>query len=909
MKKNFLYSLNLEYLEKKYADNVNNNELNKILNEQFSESQSPVSSISNITDTSNIITKKYRTVGFRYANINPISTISDSIDSKNNKELDSKLQYEDVLSSVTNNNTMSLETLKNIYCGSIGFELQHIENQEIQKWLIGKIEDNINWRNNIKVEDKKDIFEILMKNKVQEEFIHKKFIGAKRFSSEGLEGSFVLLKYLQYNLMELEYEHLIICNAHRGRLNTLTNIANKPYRQLFAEFKDINYRSSNNTFSGDVKYHLGYECEIQNTKNKDKNTDKKFTISLCYNSSHLESINPVGLGKTRAIQDYYPDESRNKVANIIMHGDASFSGQGIVYESITMEYLPDYESGGAIHIIMNNQVGFTATPENTRVDNLFATSLAKAFDAPIIHVNSDDPEAMLFIAKLAIDFKYKFKKSIFIEIIGYRKYGHNESDEPRFTQPKMYSIIDKIEDIRTSYKNKLIKEEILSIEETKKLEDGFINILEDEFIKAENFPKEYEEKHPILWKDMEYKTDIEGENLKKTGIKIEILRDIAPKITQIPEGFNIHRKIAKFFETRLANIKSGKNIDWCTGEALALATILNDGYPIRFAGEDSKRGTFSQRHAVIFDSQTEEEFTPINNASSKENIKLKMVNSLLSEFGGMGFEYGYSLYNPNSLVLWEAQFGDFANGAQIILDQFISSAESKWLISSGLVLLLPHGFEGQGPEHSSARIERYLQLCAQFNMYIVNCSTPANYFHALRRQLATNYRKPLIVFTPKSLLRHKLAVSNIEEFSENTQFLEIISERDTEISKDENINNIQNIIFCSGKIYYDLVEYRNENNIKNTIIITIEQLYPFPMKGFQNEIKKYSNCIKNIIWCQEEPKNMGAWNYIASKLYDEVDMQDIKIKYVGRKESASPACGSHHRHELEQEEIVKTCFQ
>ncbi len=619
-------------------------------------------------------------------------------------------------------------------------------------------------------------------------------------------------------------------------------------------------------------------------------------LSLQPNPSHLEAVDPVVIGKVRARQDQAGDtQRRSSVMAILMHGDAAFAGQGLVYETLAMSQLIGYRTGGTVHVVVNNQIGFTTVPAHA-YSGLYCTDVAKSIQAPILHVNGDDPEAVVFCARMAAEFRMRFATDIVLDIVCYRRHGHNETDEPAFTQPLMYRAIDKTRTTRTLYAERLVVEGVISSAEAQGMWDSFAQTLEDANSAGKSYKPNKADWLEGHWSGMS-QADPEAERIEHaTAVSGEALKRIGSALTRVPAGFEVHPRIARQLEAKRAMIESGEGLDWATGEALAFGSLLLEGHRVRLSGEDSQRGTFSQRHAVLVDQENQNEYVPLNNIS-RDQARIEIYNSLLSEAGVLGFEYGYTLADPRTLVLWEAQFGDFANGAQVIIDQFLASGESKWLRMSGLALLLPHGYEGQGPEHSSARIERYLQLCAERNMCVTNLTTPANYFHALRRQLKRNYRKPLVVFTPKSLLRHKLATSKLEEMTEGTAFRFVIPEIDTIATPDA----VRRVVLCSGKVYYDLLAARREQAIGDVAILRLEQLYPFPEKTLARELAPYRNA--ELVWCQEEPENAGAWTFVDRRL--EKAMGGVKRpRYAGRAAAASPATGSARAHAAQQAALV-----
>ena len=689
---------------------------------------------------------------------------------------------------------------------------------------------------------------------------------------------------------------------HRGRLNVLANLLQKTYKRILNEFIGEHYSSSKDS-TGDVKYHLG----ASSNRDFDGNL---VHISLTENPSHLEAVDSVVLGQTRAKQFFHQDKKRQKVVPILIHGDAAFAGQGVVAECFAMSGLRGHNTGGTIHIIVNNQIGFTTSPRFAR-SSPYPSDIAKMVEAPILHVNGDDPEAVVHCARIAVEFRQKFNRDIVVDMICYRRFGHNEGDEPSFTQPIMYQKIKKHPSTLSVYAEKLIKEGTISEEEFIIMKTDFKNLLNEQFKTA----REYRPK--IEWFEgvwSRYKPERGKDKRGITGVSIDKIRKIGEKITFIPQDFNVHPTIKKIYENKKKMFQTGKGFDWATAEQLAFATLLEEGYPVRLSGQDSGRGTFSQRHSVLRDQKNNNHYIPLNNISKKQK-KFEVIDSLLSELAVLGFEYGYALSEPTTLVVWEAQYGDFANGAQVVIDQFVTSGERKWSRANGIVMLLPHGYEGQGPEHSSARLERFLQLCAQENIQVMNCTTPANYFHALRRQIHRDFRKPLIIMTPKSLLRHNICVSNIEDFSkENTIHRVLLDHADVggygliKLKKD---TEIRKVIMCSGKVYFDLIKAREKLKKNDVFFIRIEELYPFPVKTLAKHLKRFKKNT-NFYWCQEEPQNMGAWNaarnYIEWTL-DYIGSENSKVGYIGRNAAASPASGYQKKHLAQQEEIIEKVFK
>ena len=795
-----------------------------------------------------------------------------------------------------------LTFLNKTYCGPIGYEYMHISNPEERIWLRRRIEED---ENEIKFtkNGKEAILNKLIQAEGFEKFLATKYVGTKRFGLDGAESLIPALEQIIKIGGQSQIKEVKIGMSHRGRLNVLANVLQKSYKRIFNEFAG-EFNSSSNEGAGDVKYHLGASSNREFDGNP-------VHVSLTDNPSHLEAVNPVVLGQTRAKQFFHKDTERNKVIPILIHGDAAFAGQGIVAECFAMSGLPGHNTGGTIHIIVNNQIGFTTSPRFAR-SSPYPSDVAKMVDAPILHVNGDDPEAVIYATRIATEFRLKFNRDVVVDLICYRRFGHNEGDEPSFTQPLMYEKIRSHPTTLKLYGQKLTHEQIFTEEGVNQKIKTFKDLLDDQFKTAKDY------KPKIEWFEgtwSRYKPEKGKDKRGVTGVDKEIIKSISDRINVIPSEINPHKTVAKVFDLRKKSIDTEKNIDWATAESLAFATLLKEGYPVRLVGQDSGRGTFSQRHSVLRNQSDNSRYIPLNHISEGQK-KYEIVDSFLSELAVLGFEYGYSLVEPNTLTLWEAQFGDFANGAQIIIDQFISSGERKWSRASGIVMLLPHGYEGQGPEHSSARLERFLQLCSNDNMQVMNCTTPANYFHALRRQMKRDFRKPLIMMTPKSLLRNKYCVSDLEDFSKNNSFHRVlwdhaIDPKTEGFIKLKNSSKIRKVILCSGKVYFDLLEAREKLKIDDVILYRIEQLYPFPAKTLVKELKPYAKSA-TFHWCQEEPKNMGAWfsvrDYIEWTL-DNIKANNNQISYIGRSPDASPATGYAKRHISQQQEIIKKVFE
>ncbi len=789
-----------------------------------------------------------------------------------------------------------LKILKKTYCSNIGYEFMHMSDPDEKNWIRDRVEGpekEIQFTEN----GKKAILNKIVEAEGFEKYLHVKFVGTKRFGLDGGESLIPALEQIIKRGGNLGAKEIKIGMPHRGRLNVLANVMGKPFKAIFSEFfgKSVILKED---FEGDVKYHLG----ASSNREFDGNS---VHISLTDNPSHLEAVNPVVLGQVRAKQFFHKDLKRQKVIPVLMHGDAAFAGQGIVAECFAMSGLPGHNIGGTIHIIVNNQIGFTTAPRFAR-SSPYPSDVAKIAQAPIFHVNGDDPEAVVHCAKIATEYRQKFNRDVVIDMVCYRRFGHNEGDEPSFTQPIMYKKIKSHPSTLSIYGSKLSNEGLTSLDKIEKQKLDFKKFLEREFESSKSYKSE------LKWFEgawSRFKPGLGKDKRGASGFNKEKLIEIGKKISTIPKDLNAHKTIKKIFDLRFSSFEKNGLIDWSTAESLAFGTLLTEGFSVRLSGQDSARGTFSQRHAVLRNQENHDRFIPINNISDKQK-KFEVIDSLLSELAVLGFEFGYSLSEPETLVIWEAQFGDFANGAQVIIDQFITSGESKWGRANGLVLLLPHGYEGQGPEHSSARLERFLQLCAGENIQVVNCTTPSNYFHVLRRQMHRDFRKPLVVMTPKSLLRHKKCLSNINEFTTKSSFHRVLNDdaydKSNGLIKLKDNSGIEKVVMCSGKIYYDLLEAREIEKNNRVAFIRIEQLYPFPAKTLANLLKKYEKA--KFIWCQEEPKNMGAWNTVRNyidRTLEIIYFTNDKVKYVGRKASSSTATGNLNKHLAEQKEILE----
>ncbi len=851
-----------------------------------------------------MLIRAYRIRGHLIANLDPLSILKREEHPElkpetygfNTNDYDRKIYLDGVLGLQSATLKEILIILKKTYCSTIGYEFMHMGDPEEKSWIRDRVEGK---EKDVKFTEngKKAILNKIIEAEGFEKYLHVKFIGTKRFGLDGGESLIPALEQIIKRGGNLGAKEIKIGMPHRGRLNVLANVMGKSYKAIFSEFfgKSV---SSKKDFEGDVKYHLGASSDREFDGNS-------VHISLTDNPSHLEAVNPVVLGQTRAKQFFHDDSDRKKVIPVLMHGDASFAGQGVVAECFAMSGLPGHNIGGTIHIIVNNQIGFTTAPRFAR-SSPYPSDVAKLAQAPILHVNGDDPEAVVHCAKIATEFRQKFNRDVVVDMVCYRRFGHNEGDEPSFTQPLMYKKIKEHPTTLDIYGKKIVKENLLAIEDLNNKKKDFKRYLEKEFESSKNYKSE------LKWYDgtwSRFKPQLGKDKRGVSGVEINKILEIGKKITSVPTNFPIHKTLKKIFENKYKIFSEGKPFDWSTAETLAFGTLLNEGFSVRLSGQDSGRGTFSQRHSVLRNQENHERYIPLNNISSKQK-KFEIIDSLLSELAVLGFEFGYSLSEPETLVLWEAQFGDFANGAQVIIDQFITSSESKWGRASGLVLLLPHGYEGQGPEHSSARLERFLQLCAGENIQVVNCTTPANYFHVLRRQMHRDFRKPLIIMTPKSLLRHKRCVSKLEDFTKKNSFHRILIDqaylKDSKLIKLKKDKDIQKVVLCSGKIYFDLVEAREKNKNNEVVFIRLEQLYPFPAKTLALELKRYKKA--KFYWCQEEPQNMGAWNTVRNyieRTLEIIQSKRGKIKYIGRKPTASTATGNLNKHLAQQKEILE----
>ncbi len=869
-----------------------------------------------------MLIRSYRVRGHLQANLDPLG-IEQAIQNPeltpefygfSGADLDRPIYLDGVLGLQTGTIREVLEILKRTYCGNIGIQFMHIAEPEEKSWLQQRFEGPDKFAENaFTKEGKLAILNKLIEAEGFERFLHKRFPGTKRFGLDGGEAAVPALEQMIKRGGALGVDEIVIGMAHRGRLNTLAAVMGKPYRAIFHEFQGGSTVPSDIEGSGDVKYHMGASSD----REFDGNT---VHLSLTANPSHLEIVNPVVLGKARAKQAFdireanqgLPEDQwaldRSKVMPLLIHGDAAFAGQGVVAECFALMGLKGYRTGGTMHFVINNQIGFTTSPRNSR-SSPYPSDVALMVQAPIFHVNGDDPEAVVFAAKVATEFRQKFHKDVVVDMFCYRRFGHNEGDDPTFTQPLMYSKIRALPSTREIYSKRLVEEGVITQAEVEAEVTRFEAFLDAEFDAGKSFEAKKADWMDGQWKGVGLP---EGDERRgETAVPRAKLEDIGHRLTTIPNQVDIHKTLKRVIDGRREMITTGQNIDWATAESLAFGSLLTEGFPVRLSGQDSVRGTFSQRHSGIVDQTTEARYVPLNNLGEGQS-QFEVIDSALSEEAVLGFEYGYALSDPNTLVMWEAQFGDFVNGAQVVIDQFISSGERKWLRMCGLTMLLPHGYEGQGPEHSSARLERFLQACAEDNMQVANCTTPANYFHILRRQMHRPFRKPLIIMTPKSLLRHKKAVSTLADMAEGSSFHRVLhddAQTRPEVSgiKIKADKDIRRVVLCSGKVYYDLLDAREKaakegKGVDDVYFLRLEQFYPWPMKSLMTELARFPKA--ELVWCQEEPKNMGGWTFVDPWLELTLDKLDIKAKrarYVGRPASASTAAGlmSRHLKELE----------
>ena len=850
-----------------------------------------------------MLIRAYRMRGHFHANLDPLGIEGqkdhEELDPRSygftDADLERKIFLDHVLGLEYATLTEIVAICQRTYCQTLGVEFMHISNPQQKAWIQERIEGP-DKEISFTPQGRRAILMKLIEAEGFEKFCDVKFTGTKRFGLDGAESLIPALEQIIKRGGSLGVNDIVLGMPHRGRLNVLTQVMGKPHRALFHEFKGGSANPDEVEGSGDVKYHLGASSDREFDNNK-------IHLSLTANPSHLEIVDPVVLGKVRAKQDQNGDaqDQRTSVLPLLMHGDAAFAGQGVVAECFALSDLKGYRTGGSVHFIVNNQIGFTTYPRYSR-SSPYPSDVAKMIDAPIFHVNGDDPEAVVFAAKVAIEYRQQFHKPVVIDMFCYRRHGHNEGDEPAFTQPVMYKNIGVHRTTLEIYSKRLIEDGVISEEDFNKAKADWRAKLDTELEAGSSYKPNKADWLDGKWAGMKSADQEEEERRGVTGVDVAELKDIGSKITKVPEGFRAHRTVLRYLDSRAKAIDNGVGIDWATGEALAFCTLMEEGHHIRLSGQDSERGTFSQRHSVLFDQEDESRYTPFNHLSPKQG-HYEVINSLLSEVAVLGFEYGYSLTEPNTLALWEAQFGDFANGAQVVFDQFISSGERKWLRMSGLVCLLPHGYEGQGPEHSSARLERFLQMCAEDNMQVVNVTTPANYFHVLRRQLKRQIRKPLIVMTPKSLLRHKRAVSQLSELSEGSSFHRFLfDDAENVLLPDEKIKlvpdeKMRRVVICSGKVYYDLYEDREKREANDIYLLRIEQLYPVPLKALVKVLSRFKQA--EFVWCQEEPRNMGPWHFIEPYLewvLNQVNATHRRPRYVGRPASAATATGLMSKH-------------
>ncbi|MEP3524063.1 MAG: 2-oxoglutarate dehydrogenase E1 component [Hyphomicrobiales bacterium] len=861
--------------------------------------------------------RAYRARGHLHANLDPLGLTGEKDDHNelhpsnygfDESDYDRPIFIDYYLGLETATIRQMVEILKRTYCSTLGVEFMHISDPGAKSWIQQRIEGpdkEIAFTEN----GKKAILNKLVESEGFEKFIDVRYTGTKRFGLDGGEALVPALEQIIKRGGQLGVEDIVLGMAHRGRLNILSQVMGKPHKAIFHEFKGGSYAPDEVEGSGDVKYHLGASSD----REFDGNT---VHLSLMPNPSHLEIVNPVVLGKARAKQDQTNKQNdrgsrdRRNVLPLLLHGDAAFAGQGVVAECFGLSGLKGHRTGGSIHFVINNQIGFTTNPQWSR-SSPYPTDVAKLIEAPILHVNGDDPEAVVYAAKIAIEFRQEFARPVVIDMFCYRRYGHNEGDEPAFTQPKMYKKIRSHPTTLEIYSQKLMKDGVITEADLEGQRTAWREKMDADYEAGQNYKPNKADWLDGTWSGLKIADREDDARRGLTGYDLTDLKRIGEAITKVPEDFKAHKTILRFMKNRAKMIETGKGIDWATGEALAFGSFCDQGHLIRLSGQDCERGTFSQRHSVLYDQETEDRYIPLNNISDTQ-AEYSVINSMLSEEAVLGYEYGYSLQEPNGLILWEAQFGDFANGAQVLFDQFISSSERKWLRMSGLVCLLPHGYEGQGPEHSSARLERFLQLCAEDNMQVAHCTTPASYYHILRRQLCRDFRKPLILMTPKSLLRHKLCKSTIDEFGPESSFHRVLWDDAQLDHTEEKIvadDKIRKVVMCSGKVYFDLYEARNKAGLDDVYIMRLEQLYPFPARALIEELSRFKKA--EMVWCQEEPKNMGAWSF--AEPYLEWVLNHIKAKhtrpvYAGRPASAATATGLMSTHLTQLEAFIAEAF-
>lgn len=852
-----------------------------------------------------MLIRAFRIRGHLIANLDPLNMRDEShhpeLDPKTygftEADMDRPIFIDNVLGLQIASLRQIVEIMHRTYCGTFALQFMHISNPEESAWLKERIE-GLGKEIQFTREGRKAILNKMVEAEGFEKFLHVKYMGTKRFGLDGGESLIPAMEQIIKRGGALGVKDVVIGMPHRGRLSVLANVMGKPYRAIFNEFQGGSFKPEDVDGSGDVKYHLG--------ASSDREFDGNIVhLSLTANPSHLEAVNPVVLGKARAKQDHNKDTDRTTVLPVLLHGDAAFAGQGVVAECFQLSGIRGHRTGGTMHIVVNNQIGFTTAPHFSRTSP-YPTDIALMVEAPIFHVNGDDPEAVVHAARVATEFRQKFHKDVVLDIFCYRRFGHNEGDEPMFTNPAMYKEIKVHKTTLSLYTERLVADGLIPEGEIEDMKAAFQAHLNEEFEAGKNYKPNKADWLDGRWSHLDRRA---GEQYQRgeTSIKPATFEEIGHALTRVPEGFALHRTVSRLLDAKKEMFETGRGFDWSTAEALAFGSLLTEGYPVRLAGQDSTRGTFSQRHSALVDQETEDRHYPLNNIRSGQ-APYEVIDSMLSEYAVLGFEYGYSLAEPNALVAWEAQFGDFANGGQIMFDQFISAGESKWLRMSGLVCLMPHGYEGQGPEHSSARLERFLQMCGQDNWIVANCTTPANYFHILRRQLHRDFRKPLMLMTPKSLLRHKLAVSRTENFITGSSFYRVLWDdaqkglSDTKLVPDD---KIRRVVLCSGKVYYDLLEERDDRGIDDIYLLRVEQFYPFPALSLVKELERFKG--SEIIWCQEEPKNQGAWSFIEPNIewvLNRIDAQHKRPVYVGRPTSASPATGLASQHKIQQDALV-----
>ena len=851
-----------------------------------------------------MIIRAYRIRGHLAADLDPLDmrekTQHPELDPKSygftEADMDRPIFIDNVLGLQIASMRQIIEIVSRTYCGTFALQYMHISDPEQSSWLKERIE-GFDKEIRFTREGRKAILNKMVEAEGFEKFLHVKYMGTKRFGLDGGESLIPALEQIIKRGGALGVKEIVIGMPHRGRLSVLANVMQKPYRAIFNEFQGGSFKPEDVDGSGDVKYHLG--------ASSDRDFDGNIVhLSLTANPSHLEAVNPVVLGKVRAKQQQLNDHDRTQVMPLLLHGDAAFAGQGVVAECFGLSGLVGHRTGGTIHVVVNNQIGFTTAPHFSR-SSPYPTDIALMVEAPIFHVNGDDPEAVVHAAKVATEFRQKFHKDAVIDIFCYRRFGHNEGDEPMFTNPLMYNKIKKQKTSLALYTERLVKDGLIPEGEIEDLKAAFQARMNDEFEAGKDYKPNKADWLDGRWSHLN-KRDEEYQR-GTTAILKDTFHEVGEALCRTPAGYPLHKTIQRLLEAKKKMFETGQGIDWATGEALAFGSLLTEGFPVRLAGQDSTRGTFSQRHSGLVNQDTEERYYPLNNIREGQE-RYEVIDSMLSEYAVLGFEYGYSLAEPNALTLWEAQFGDFANGAQIMFDQFVSSGESKWLRMSGLVTLLPHGYEGQGPEHSSARLERFLQMCGQDNWIVANCTTPANYFHILRRQIHRSFRKPLILMTPKSLLRHRLAVSKMEEFTDDSSFHRVLwddaqfGQSETKLAADK---KIKRVVMCSGKVYFDLFEERAARGIDDIYLMRFEQFYPFPAISALKELERFKNA--EMVWCQEEPKNQGAWTFMEPNLewvLSRMNAKHTRPVYAGRPASASPATGLASQHKAQQEALI-----